>query len=60
MRRSKHPTTVMTAYGEVQIKEEGTVYVKQQDLFVKVMLLEETPAVLPFGKLCEVRGYTKP
>ena len=48
----------MTANGEVQTKEEATVYVKELDLFVTVMLLEETPAVLSVGKLCEDHGYT--
>ena len=46
MRTSRSPTTVMTANGEVQTREEATEYVKQLDLFVKVMLLEETLAVL--------------
>ena len=36
----------MTAVGEVQTREEATENVKQLDLFVKVVLLEETPAVL--------------
>ena len=45
MRISRSPTTVMTANGEVQTREEATVHVKQLDSFVKVMLLEETPAV---------------
>ena len=58
MRISKNPTTVMTANGEVQTREEATVYVKQLDLFVTVMLLEETPAVLSLEKLCEDHGYT--
>ena len=40
------PTTVITANGEVQTREEATVYVRELDLFVKVMFLEETPAVL--------------
>ena len=57
MRKSRSPTTVMTANGEVQTREEATVYVKHLDLFVKVMLLEETPAVLSLGKLCEDHGY---
>ena len=35
MRTSRSPTTVMTANGEVQTREEATVYVKQLDLFVK-------------------------
>ena len=46
-------TTVMTANGEVQTREEATVCVKELDSFVTVMLLEETPAVLSLGKLCE-------
>ena len=41
MRISKNPTTVMTANGEVQTREEATVYVQQLDLFVTVMLLEK-------------------
>ena len=51
MRTSRSPTTVMTANGEVQTMEEATVFVKQLDLFVKVVLLEETPAVLSLVKL---------
>ena len=58
MRTSRSPTTVMTANGEVQTREEATVYVKQLDLFVKFMLLVETPAVLSLGKLCDDHGYT--
>ena len=42
MRTSRSPTTLMTANGEVQTREEATVYVKPMDLFVKVTLLEET------------------
>ena len=57
MRTSRSPTTVMTANGEVQTRE-ATVHVKELDLFMTVMLLEETPAVLSLGKLCEKRGYT--
>ena len=52
------PTTVMTANGEVQTREEAAVYVKELDLFVTVMLLEETPAVLSLGKLCEDHGFS--
>ena len=48
----------MTANGEVQIREEATVHVKELDLFVTVMFLEETPAVLCLGKFCEDHGYT--
>ena len=56
MRTSRSPTTVMTANGEVQTREEDTVNVKELDLFVTVMLLEETPAVLSLGKLFEDHG----
>ena len=58
MRISRIPSTVMTANGDVQIREEATVYVKDWDIFVTVMLLEETPAVLSLGKLCEEHGYS--
>ena len=57
MRTSRSPTTVMTANWEVQTREEATVYVKQLDLFVTVML-QKTPAVLSLGKLCEEHGHT--
>ena len=44
----------MTANCEVQTRED----VKELDLFVTVMLLEETPAVLSLRKLCEDHGKT--
>ena len=56
MRTSRSSTTVMTANGEVQTRGEATVYAKQLDLFVKVMLLEETPTVISLEKLCEDHG----
>ena len=34
------------------------LFVKELDLFVTVMFLEETPAVLSLGNLCEDHGYT--
>ena len=46
MRTSRSTTTVMTANGEVRTNEKATVYVKPLDLFVTVMLLQETPAVI--------------
>ena len=49
---------MMTANGEVPTREEATVYVNEMDLFVTVMLLDESPAVLCLGKLCEDHGYT--
>ena len=58
VRISRSLTMVMTANGEVQTREEATIYVKELDLFVTVMLLQETHAVLSLGKLCEDHGYT--
>ena len=46
VRISKNPTTVVTANGEVQTKEEATANVRDLDLFLKVVLLEDTQAVL--------------
>ena len=54
---SKIRTTVVTANGEVLTKEEATLYVKELDLFVTVMLLDGTMAVLSLGKLFEDHGY---
>ena len=49
LRISSSPTKVVSANDEVQTKEEATMYVKHLDLFVKVMFLEETAAVLSVG-----------
>ena len=57
VRVSKNPTVAKTANGEVLAKGEATVYVRELDLFVTVMLLEDTPAVLSHGKLCEEFGF---
>ena len=58
MRTSRSPKTVMTANGEVQTREEATENVKQVDFSVKLVLLQETPAVLSLGKLCEEHGFS--
>ena len=55
---SKSRTTVIMANGEVRTNKEATIYVKQLDLFVNVMLLQETPAVLSLVKLCGAHEYT--
>ena len=52
------PTTVITANGEVQTHEEATVYVKELDIFLTVKVLEDTPAVLSLGMLCDENGYS--
>ena len=58
MRISTNPTMVMTASGEVLAKEEATENARELDLFVTVMLLENTLAVLSLGKLCEEFRYS--
>ena len=54
---SRSPTTVITANGEVQTHEEATVHVKEWDIFLTMKVLEDTPAVLSLGKLCDEHGY---
>ena len=56
--KSCSPTIVITANGEVQTHEEATVYVKELDIFLTVKVLENTPAVLSLGKLCDENGYS--
>ena len=58
MRTSRSPTTVMTASGEVRTDKEATIHVKQLDLFVKVVLLQETLPVPSLVKLCEDHGFS--
>ena len=57
--KSCSPTIVITANGEVQTHEEATVYVKELDIFLTMKDLENTPAVLSLGKLCDEHGYLK-
>ena len=54
--KSCSPTTVMTANGEVQTHEEATVCVKELEIFLTMKVLENTPAVLSLGKLCDENG----
>ena len=56
--KSCSPTIVITANGEVQTHEAATVYVKELDIFLTVKVLENTPAVLSLGKLCDENGYS--
>ena len=55
--KSCSPTIVITVNGEVQTHEEATVYVKEFDIFLTMKVLENTPAVLSLGKLCDENGY---
>ena len=56
--KSCSPTTVITANGEVQTHDEATVYVKELDIFLTLKVLENTPAGLSLGKLCDENGYS--
>ena len=54
--KSCSPTIVTTVNGEVQTHEEAIVYVKELDIFLTMKVLENTPAVLSLGKLCDETG----
>ena len=41
-----------------QTCEEATVYVKELDIFLTMKVLDNTPAVLSLGKLCDENGYS--
>ena len=51
-------TIVITANGEVQTHEEAIVYVIELDIFLTMKVLENTPAVLSIGKLCDENGFS--
>ena len=53
---STSPTTVITANGEVQTHKEAAVYVQELDTFLTMRVLQNTPAVLSLGKLCDEHG----
>ena len=55
---SRSQTTVFTANGEVQTNEEATVYVRELGIFLTMKVLDNTPAVLSLGKLCDENGYS--
>ena len=56
--KSCSPTIVITANGEVQKHEEAIVYVKELGIFLTMKVLENMPAVLSLGKLCDENGYS--
>ena len=56
--KSCSPAIVITANGEVQTHEEAIVYVKELGIFLTMKVLENTPAVLSLGKLCDQNGYS--
>ena len=56
--KSCSPTIVITANGEVQTHEEAIVFVKELYIFLTMKVLDNTPAVLSLGKLCDENGYS--
>ena len=56
--KSCSPTMVITANGEVRTHEEAIVYVKELDIFLTVKVLDNTPAVLSLGELCDENRYS--
>ena len=56
--KSCSPTIFITANGEVQTHEEAIVYVKELDIFLTMKVIDNTPAVLSLGKLCDENGYS--
>ena len=56
--KSCSPTIVITANGEVQTHEEAMVYVKELEKLLTMKVLENTPAVLSLGKLCDENWYS--
>ena len=55
---TKSCSPTITANGEVQTHEEATAHVKELDIFLTMKVLEDTPAVLSLGKLCDEHGYS--
>ena len=55
--KSRSPTIGITANGEVHTHEEAIVYVKELDIFLTISL-DNTPAVLSLGKVCDENGYS--
>ena len=56
--KSCSPAIVITANGAVQTHKEATVCVKELDVFLIMKVLENTPAILSLGKLCDENGYS--
>ena len=43
---------------KLQTHEAATVYVKELDIFLTMKVIENTPAVLSLGMLCDENGYS--
>ena len=55
--KSCSPTIVITANGEVQ-RMKRPQFTSKKWMFLTVKVLEDTPAVLSLGKLCDEHGYS--
>ena len=58
IRRSHGSAVITTASGKAELTQEATLYVNDLDVFVAMMLLEDSPAVLSSGLLCEDMGFS--
>ena len=56
--KSFSPTIVIRNNGEMQTNEEATVCVRESDILLTMRILQDTPAVLSLGKLCDEHGYS--
>ena len=56
--KSRSPTVVVIANGKVQTHEEAIVYDKELDILLTMKVLDNTPAVLSLGMLCDENGYS--
>ena len=54
---SKDDCTMITASGSISTTQ-ASVHVRYSDMFTTVQLLEDPPAVLSLGKLCEEHAYS--
>ena len=57
-RASRNPQRLSQPMEKCKHNEEEIVYVYDLALFLTVQILEDTPAVLSLGKLCEDHGYS--
>ena len=56
--KSTEPTVIMTVNGKAESTEEAVVHVHDMDVFVTMMLLEDSPAVISLGVECEEMGFS--
>ena len=57
IQKSKSPSVIKTPHGTTHTTEKATENVCDLDIFVQVQFLNESPAVLSLGELCQENGY---